>query len=43
MINKINKIIKKKTRANKKFSRNNINQKKFNFLIINNRRIFFVN
>ena len=34
---------KKKIRANKKFSRDNINQKIFNFLIINNRRTFFKN
>ena len=34
---------KRKTRANKEFSRDNINQKIFNFLIINNRRTFFKN
>ena len=34
---------KKKTRANKEFSRDNINQKIFNFFIINNRRTFFKN
>ena len=34
---------KKKTRANKKFSRDNINQKIFNISIIDNRRTFSKN
>ena len=34
---------KKKIRVNKNFFKNSINQKVFNFLIIDNRRIFFKN